>query len=134
MNPENPSARDVAERIVESQENYELLSRQLRSGHRPPIEVIDATLAAALRTWRDLVTDVLAGDGTLRPGDACPECSTPLRIYSSRRGGSGWQTQYFNCPQCGHSPRPNKLVTPVEMIRRRCPRKPGKPACRDPPA
>lgn len=57
------------------------------------------------------------------PGQPCPTpaCDGHLRIYSGR-DLKAFRIQFLHCPQCGHRPANNKLLTPIERIRRRKPR------------
>ncbi len=114
-----PDAERIAERVRQSRENYRVLCAMLSQGNRGDQAVIEATLAAAGKTWRDLAIDVLVGNPpALPPGTPCPVCSTPLRVYSSRRARSG-QVQYIGCPECDYRPHRNKIVVPHAAIRRR---------------
>lgn len=106
-------------RLRQSRENYLLLVAQLRDGARHPMDVLSATLAAAGRTWQDVVGDVLSSEARpIESGDPCPACGGVLRIYASRRRGDS-QIRYLRCSHCQRSPTNNKHVVPAATIRRR---------------
>jgi hypothetical protein len=100
--------------------DYERLAALLRDGLRLPLALMDAVLAAAGRSYRDLAADVLAGPRLpgIQPGDRCEVCRGPMHVYASRKAG-GSQVQYVACSECGYKPADNRRVVPAGSIRRR---------------